>query len=209
MHRKLGFRFIVISDRKLAGEKRLIGIVEKCCISGIRSIMLREKDLAPDNLLKLAVRIRSITKRFSSKLIVNDRLDIAMLIKADAIHIPSNGSELKYFKKIDPGLITGKSVHSLKDAVRAELEGYDYLLFGPVFRTPAKIKYGKPQGLINLRKVCSAVKIPIFAVGGITPERSKKCIDAGAHGVAVIGAIMKSKNVRKTAEEFKKVLGEL
>ena len=89
----------------------------------------------------------------------------------------------------------------------AEKDGFDYLMFGPVFRTPAKIKFGKPQGLKKLNQICSAVNIPVFAVGGINPARVKKCISAGAYGVAAIREFMKTKDLRKTINDFNKEFG--
>lgn len=200
---------MVITDRKLAVENNLFKIIRESCKSGVKAIQIREKDLDSNQLLILAGRIRTINKQYKCKLIVNDRLDIALLAKAEGIHIPVNGIRLEYLKRFAPKLTAGKSIHSLNEAVKAEKDGFDYLLYGPIFRTPAKIKYGKPQGLDNLKKICSSVTIPIFAVGGINPSRAKKCIEAGAYGVAVIGAMMQSKNTGRTVNEFKNVLGEL
>lgn len=195
---------MLITDTKLAG-KDFLKIIKKSSMSGIKAIQLREKNLSARNITELANSIKKNTHP-QTKLIINDRLDTALLTKANGIHSPVNGLSRKY---IPSELIAGKSVHSKNEAVKAEKEGYDYILFGPVFRTPAKVKFGSPQGLNKLSEICSAVKIPVFAVGGITPKRVKKCLNAGAYGVAVIRAVMKSGDVKKTINEFKAELGGL
>lgn len=209
MKRKVNFRLIVITDRKSCKDISLIDKVASLCREGVRAVQVREKDLIGRELLSLSKGLRSTTLAFRSSLIVNDRLDIALLSRADALHIPENGLSLDIVKKFRKNLFFGKSTHSLKSAIHAEKEGFDYIIFGPVFRTPSKIKYGKPAGLEKLHEVCKSVSIPVYAVGGITPERAKKCLDNGVYGVAVISALMKSVNLEQTINEFKQALGDL
>ena len=205
---KIPFHLLFITDRHLS-DKSLVSIVKSACSNGLKAVQMREKDLPASDLLKLAVKIRFVIKKYNSKLIVNDRLDIGLLSEADGINVPVNGMKIECVKKFSKSLIFGKSVHSIGEAIKAQEEGFDYLLFGPVFRTPAKIKYGKPQGLEKLKQICSKVKIPVFAVGDITPERAKKCLNAGAYGVAVIRSIMKSDNIARTIKQFENEMGEL
>ena len=193
----------------MSGVKSLIGIINKACKVGVKAVLLREKDMSASELLHTAREIKKITSEYNSRLFINDRLDIALLSKADGFHSPGKGILSSQSKKFNSQLITGKSIHSVKDAKIAEGAGYDYIMFGPVFRTPAKIKYGSPQGLEKLVGICESVNIPVFAVGGITPQRIKKCLDSGAHGVAVIRSIMKSDDVNKTVYDFVRVLGGL
>jgi thiamine-phosphate pyrophosphorylase len=209
MENKIGFRLLVISDRKLCRQKSLEDIIREAFSSGVKAFQLREKDLSALALLTVARNIKKISIKSKTKLIVNDRLDIALLANADGVHSPEDGINPKDVKNQNKNLIVGKSVHSVEFAIEAERDGYDYILFGPIFRTKSKIKYGNPKGTAELKKVCSFVKIPVFALGGINPERAKRCINAGAHGVAVIGAIFKSKNVKRTVLQFKESLGGL
>lgn len=157
-------------------------------------------------LLKLAQKVSSSVAKYKTKIIINDRLDIALLSNADGVHLPANGISIKNIRKFSKKFITGKSVHSIKEAVEAEKDGYDYIMFGPIFRTPAKVKYGKPQGINKLKEICSKVKIPVFAVGGINPKRIKKCTRAGAFGVAAIREFMQTIDPSKTIKEFMKEL---
>jgi thiamine-phosphate pyrophosphorylase len=209
MPNKINFRLLVITDRKKCRPKPLQEIIRKACSFGVKAIQLREKDMPAEELLSLAKSFRKLTSKYHAKLIINDRLDIASLSKADGLHSTENGILPKEVKKFNKRLIIGKSTHSLKSALKAELNGYDYIIFGPVYRTQSKVKYGKPKGLTELEHVCSNVKIPVFAVGGINPERAKKCIESGAYGAAVIGAVMKSRNAEKTVYEFKKCMGSI
>ena len=203
---KVSFRLLFITDRKLSRQK-LTNIVEEVYRTGVKAVQLREKDLPASELLKIARDIKKIAGR--SLLLINDRLDIGLLSKANGVHSPEKGLSPHQILKFDPSLIAGKSVHSLHQAKIAEKSGFDYILFGPVFRTPAKVKYGSPLGLEELRKICLAVNIPVFAVGGISPDRVKKCLASGAYGVAVIRAIMRSHNITKIVNEFKTELGSL
>jgi len=203
----IDFRLLVITDNHLAKDNTLESIVEKCCGNGVRAIQLREKDISAKKLFDISKRLRKITRKHSAKLVINDRLDIALLSKSDGVHSPEQGIKAEDIRKINSKLLTGKSVHSQTSAVEAERDGYDYIIFGPVFRTPLKVKYGKPQGLKKLKEVCQAVGIPVFAVGGITPDRSGRCIDCGAHGVTVIGAVFRSTDLKKTLREFRTSLG--
>ncbi|RPI14797.1 MAG: thiamine phosphate synthase [Ignavibacteriae bacterium] len=201
------FKLLLITDRKKC--KDLIQVIDTACRSGIKAVQLREKDIPAVELLSLSKELRKITKKHSAMLLINDRLDICLLSKADGVHSPEKGFLPQQIKRNNKKLIAGISVHSVKSAVDAEKNGYDYIIAGPVFRTASKIKYGKPLGLSVLKNICDSVNIQVYAVGRINPERAKKCIAKGAYGVAVISAIMKSKNIKKTVSEFKKALGGL
>ncbi len=177
--------------------------------SGVKAIQLREKSLPAVMVLDYAIKAGKTAAKHNSLLIINDRIDLAMLSNSRAIHSPGMGIPNSVIKKFFKNSISGKSVHTVPEAKKAQKEGYDYLLFGPVFRTPAKVRYGKPQGIHKLKEVCSAVSIPVFAVGGINPSRASKCLLAGAYGVAGIRDFMTSKNIKNTVSSYRKVLGSL
>lgn len=168
-------------------------------------MQLREKDLSSSEILSLAKKITSA----GIPLLVNERFDIALLSGAAGIHSTTGGLSGNLISEFAPKLIKGKSVHSFDEAIKAEIDGFDYILFGPVYRTPAKIKYGSPQGIKKLEEVCKKINIPVFAVGGIDPRRAGDCIKAGAYGVAVIRELMQTVNIKKTVNEFREVLGSL
>src|SRR5699024_7179501 len=153
-------------------------------------VQLREKDLRGRALFDLARELRAITRRWEAKLFINDRADIALSVGADGVHCRETSMSPKRIKQLEPSLVIGSSVHSPEASRRAELEGADFLLFGPIFYTASKAAYGPPQGLASLRKVVESSNIPVYAVGGITPKRALECRAAGARGVAGISSVM-------------------
>jgi thiamine-phosphate pyrophosphorylase len=204
----IDFKLILITDR-INTQNPFLSFIKIACNLGIKAIQLREKELESRKLLELANSIRKITSKTKTLLIINDRIDIALLSNADGIHSPVNGLTPTDVIKYKNNLLIGKSVHSKSTAIQSEKSGYDYLILGPVFATPSKKKYGKPLGLSLLKEICKSVNIPVFAVGGITPDRAKKCVDAGAYGVAVIRSLMNSGNLQMTINEYKLNLGSL
>jgi thiamine-phosphate pyrophosphorylase len=204
------FRLLLITDRNLAASGSLETVVENACKAGVRAVQLREKDLDSRSLLELALRLREITSAHGACLFVNDRVDIALAAQADGIHRPEDGFPVPMAKRLlgKPALI-GASTHSLERVQQMQTDRADYVTFGPLFETPSKRKYGPPQGLSTLRAVSHAVDIPVFALGGITPERAADCLGAGAAGVAVISAIVGSIDVQGVIGEFRAAMGSL
>jgi len=204
---KLGRKplLMFVTGRRVARYFPLEEIIESSCRSGIDFVQLREKDLTSIELLWLAKRLSPVVKRYKSCLIINDRLDIALITNAAGVHSPADGIPAKYLKEY-PELVSGKSVHNLSEAVRAERDGYDYIIFGPVFSTPSKARFGAPLGIKMLQQVCNAVQTPVFAIGGVTPERAARCIRVGASGVAIRGSILRARSVPRVIAEFRKCL---
>lgn len=164
---------------------------------------LREKGLEAARLYDLAQRIKPLLEQSSSPLLVNDRADIAMASGADGVHLPESSCPAISIRKAFPGLLAGKSVHSVQSAMDAAKSGVHYLLFGPVFATPSKARFGAPQGLEKLEQVCRAVPIPVFAVGGITPEKSFACIERGAWGIAALAPFLDAGALSTTLETYR------
>lgn len=206
MASRVDFKLILITDTNLKID--LCESAANACSNGVKAVQVREKKISAMQLLNLSKKLRTITGKYHSKLIINDRFDIAVLCNANGLHSPERGISPVEIKN-NRGFIFGRSVHSVISAKKAELLKFDYLIFGPVYRTPAKTKFGKPQGLETLKEVCNCVTIPVFAVGGINPVRARKCIEAGAHGVAVIREILLSEDIGKTVNDFKNELGIL
>jgi thiamine-phosphate pyrophosphorylase len=154
-------------------------------------VQLREKDLAPRDLLSTATALRASTRRHKATLIVNDRADIALAVGADGVQRTHVSLPTEALRRIGPpGFLIGASVHSLAQAHEAVTQGADFLVFGPIYDTPSKRQYGAPQGLAALERVAAASARPVIAVGGITPERVAEVRAAGAAGIAVISAII-------------------
>lgn len=184
---------MLITNRALAIQPIEV-IIEESCQSGARLVQLREKDLDGKPLFNLAQSLRATTARYGAKLIINSRLDIALAASADGLHLPENALPVQTVRRFFSSLV-GRSVHGVAGAIEAEQSGADYLVFGHIFQTPSKAI--EPRGLNALREVCDSVTIPVYAVGGITPERARACLDAGAFGVAAMNAVMSANSVRK------------
>lgn len=206
---KPDFKYYLITDRHLCAPRPITEVVEEACQAGIKAVQLREKDLDAQQLFNLAQKLCAVTNRYNAQLFLNDRTDIAMVAGCDGVHCREKSLSPRTIKALNEGLMVGASVHSLERAQQACYEGADFLLYGPVFFTPSKASYGPPQGVQSLQEIAEAVSRPVFAVGGITPERAKQCIEAGAAGVAGISSIMESESIEATVSGWKEVIRSL
>ncbi|MFQ5769898.1 MAG: thiamine phosphate synthase [bacterium] len=207
---EVNFRLYVITDRHQCQGGQLSKVIEEACASGVKAVQLREKDLSSLVLYQLAEDINKICQAAHAKLFINDRADIAQAVDAHGVQLTSQSLPIHAIRNIlTQSKLVGVSTHSLEEAKRAEDEGADFVLFGPVFFTPSKAAFGEPQGLDRLEKIAKIVQVPVFAVGGIDPSRAKQCRENGAFGVAVISAVMGSPNVKFVVQEFERNLGGL
>ena len=204
------FRLYLITDRHQCRDRPLTGVLREACRAGVKAVQLREKDLTPLATFQLASELKMLLDGFETALLINDRADIAMAVGARGVHLPEVGIPVEGARRcLPPGTLVGVSTHSRDGAKRVEGAGADFLTFGPIFFTPSKAQYGEPLGLRALEKVARDVHLPVFAMGGITPERVKDCLATGASGVAVISAILAAEKVDVAVEAFREALGEL
>lgn len=189
---------MLITHRALA-EGDLEKKIEVACESGVKLIQLREKELTAKSLFFLAQSLRTMTAGYGAKLIVNSRLDIALATEADGLHLPEDALPVQTVKRFFSKLV-GRSVHNVEGAKEAEQSGADYLLFGHIFETASKSF--PPRGLHALEDVSKSVSIPIYAVGGITPERVGACLNAGAFGVAVMNGWLLADDTPQTVKDY-------
>jgi thiamine-phosphate pyrophosphorylase len=205
---QLGFSLCLVTDRSVVTGS-LEEAVEECLGAGLKAVQLREKDLAPRELLAVARKMRESTSRHGARLFVNDRADVAFAVGADGVHRTGGSLPVSALRSISPpGVLIGASVHSVAEARAAEPEGADFLFFGPVYDTPSKRRYGPPQGLVLLERVASAVRLPVFAIGGVTPVRVAELRRAGASGVAAIGAMLGAERPGDVVKAFLDALGK-
>ncbi len=205
MSKKLiNFKLYLITDRKLVTRhSSLITAVREALKGGGREIQLREKDLGTRELLKLAYRMRELTEKYNAKLFINDRFDIALAVEADGVHLTQNSIPADAVRKVVKNkLLIGVSTHSLEEAKEAEKAGADFITLGPIYRTPSKLKYGLPLGINTLKKVTGKIKVPIFAIGGVTGNKIRELRKAGAYGAAMISEIFGSEDIQKKTEEL-------
>lgn len=193
-----------VTDRRLLQSQRparadstddLLVRIERAVDAGVDWIQIREKDLPSRELLELTRRAIAITRQDANahaRVIVNDRLDVAIVAGAAGVHL--GGASIPVAETVrwcragnaPPDFIVGASCHDVQEAIAAELSGGNYIFFGPVYETPAKMKFGAPQGVDKLAEVCGRVQIPVLAIGGIDEQNAGTCLRAGAAGIAAI-----------------------
>lgn len=166
----------------------ILEIIKKAVESEISLIQIREKRLTAKRVFELAEQAVKLTKNSKTKLLVNDRADIALAAGADGVHLPGNSLSAGIVRSAFPArFIIGVSAHSLEEVEKARDEGADFATFSPIFTTASKAGYGAPQGIAKLREVAETVgEFPIIALGGIDENNFAESLKAGAKGVAAI-----------------------
>jgi len=199
----LEFRLYLVTDRRGTAGRPLRAVVEACLGAGLRAVQLREKDLAAGDLLRLAGELRGLTARHGARLLINDRVDVALAAGADGVHLPGSGLPPAAARAlIGPDRLIGLSTHSPDEAEGAAAAGADFVVFGPVHDTPSKRAYGRPPGLAGLAAACRRSPVPVLAIGGVTAARVPELRDAGAAGVAVIRALLEADDPAAAAKEL-------
>ncbi|MDH5740251.1 MAG: thiamine phosphate synthase [Nitrospira sp.] len=199
----VNFRLLLVTDRHQVRGRSLSAALEH----GVQAIQLRERDLSTGELLSLAGDIQAIGRPGKVSLIINDRVDLAMALGLDGVHLRADSLPSHSVRQIvGPHRLIGVSTHSAEDACHASQGCADYVVLGPIFDTPSKRSFGPPLGLNLLAHVCRNSAIPVFAIGGITCERVGEVRQAGAHGVAVIGALLTRDDIGVAVREFTSAL---
>ncbi|MGI9950869.1 thiamine phosphate synthase [Moorellaceae bacterium AZ2] len=174
-------------------------------LEGVDFFQLREKNLPGSELYRLACKLRKALPA-NTKLLINDRVDIAVAAGLDGVHLGQRSLPVEAARRLlGRGAMIGVSVHNLVEALTATRAGADYLLFGHVFATDSK-KGLPPRGLDALKEVADQVGIPVLALGGVTVERVEACLAAGARGVAVMSAVMAASDPPAVVKEFRRAL---
>jgi thiamine-phosphate pyrophosphorylase len=204
-----------VTDRKTLTTRedetdwRLVGKIRGTIGAGVDWVQVREKDLPPQKLLALVREIVRATD--TAKLIVNDRLDVAVAAGAAGVHLGRESAPIREVVRWCRGgnapkeFLIGASCHTLSEAREVEIAGASYLIFGPIFDTPSKRAFGEPVGIAELAQVCATVKIPVLAIGGIGLRNARECFQAGAAGIAAIRLFQDAENLN----ELKSIVASL
>lgn len=199
----LNLGLYVIADRLLAGDRPLRKVVELAIDGGATCIQLREKEASSRDFFLKAKELRQVTRERGVPLIVNDRLDIALAVGADGVHLGQDDLPPELARQLMPdGMILGVSVDDLRQARQAEGLGATYLGAGSVFATATKPDARQSIGLDLLFRICREVKIPVVGIGGINAGNAAKVIEAGAAGVAVISSVIAAPDIAAATREL-------
>jgi len=166
---------------------------------GMDGIQLRAKHTPARQAYEWGVALRVLTRRQGAWLGVHDRVDLALAVDADGVHLGVHSMPLQEVRRIAPTLRIGVSCHSVEEVDEAARGGADYVVLGPVFWTASKAEFGEPLGLQRLEEAASRVSVPVIAIGGITVVNAGEVLRRGASGVAVIGAVVDALDVRAAA----------
>lgn len=206
---KIDFKFYAITDRKrMAGDKFLYHI-ESACASGLKVIQIREKDLPSLELFRLCEKVRMITLRYRTKLIINDRADIALSLDLDGVHLTENSLPVDQVRKIiGKEKLIGVSVHTA-EKLQTLSSSADFAVLGPLAATASKPEGHHIMPPEEFEKACSGAVIPVFALGGISLDTVRFWLDHGAHGVAGISLWMDAPGIGVQLKQLEKLLEHL
>ena len=190
-----------------ATVQQILQLVEAGVAARVPLFQIREKTLSGRALYELTARAVEITRGSDTRLLVNDRSDIARAASADGVHLTSQSLPAAILRATyGPDFLIGVSTHSLDDARAAQAGGADFVVFGPVFETESKREFGEPQRLNKLEQVTSELRdFPVVAIGGITLDNVRACFDAGARGVAAIRLLNNAERMSSIVESIRSV----
>lgn len=202
MRPEMDYSLYVCTDRDIMTTDTLEEAVELAIKGGATIIQLREKDCTSREFYELALSIKDITDAYEVPLIINDRLDIALAVHADGVHLGQSDIPVQVARNVmGPNCIVGATANTLEKAKEAWQSGADYLGVGDVFGSATK-NDTKPVELKELKKICDMVKIPVVAIGGISKKNIHLLKDTGVAGVAVISAVLGQTDITAAAEEL-------
>ncbi|MCC6864688.1 MAG: thiamine phosphate synthase [Ignavibacteria bacterium] len=188
-------RLYLITDTNIQNKLNHYEIAKLAVKNGVDILQLREKCLPSAELAVISSKISKLCKKNGVTFLVNDRVDIAVISDADGVHLGNSDIPVKDARKIlGKRKIIGATAHNLKEALLCEKNGADYIGYGHIYPTKTKFKPQKPKGIKNLKKIVNKIKIPVIAIGGISLLNIENVLSTGVHGIAVIGAVLKSKH---------------
>lgn len=196
-------RQILPRDGLRAELASLIDFIEIAMAAGVDMVQVRERDLSAHNLDHLTSSVARLARRYGSRLLVNDRADVAACAGV-GVHLATRSIPTEVVRKtFGPEMLIGASTHSLEEAQRAEQAGADFIVFGPVYETESKKAYGPPTGLRALRAVTASIQIPVLALGGIKMSNYRQALEAGAAGIAGISLFAVASEIKEVVRAIK------
>jgi thiamine-phosphate pyrophosphorylase len=193
----------LVTDRRQTASRDLVEVLGQILDAGVRAIQLREKDLDTTDVYRLGERLLPMVRERGAALIVNDRVDVAMALGADGVHLTRKSLPPKEARAlVGTDMLVGVSCHGLADVEEAVAGRVDFVVLGPIYATPSKAPYGPPLGLGVLRQARAVCPLPILAIGGINAQRVPAVVGAGADGVAAISAVLAAPDPARSSQEL-------
>ena len=194
------YSLYLVTDRTLSLGRSTVEVVRAAIRGGVSCVQLREKGCSTREFMDEARLLKTLLAGTGVPLFINDRLDVALAVGADGVHLGQNDLAIADARRlVGNRMIIGISAESVADAIRAEAEGADYIGASPVFTTPTKTDTAPPLGLDGLRAIRRAVQLPLVAIGGINADNAAAVLRAGADGLAVVSAIVSAPCPRTAA----------
>ncbi|HEY8531828.1 MAG TPA: thiamine phosphate synthase [Limnochorda sp.] len=195
-------RLYVVTDRTLARGRSEVEVVRQALAGGATAIQLRGKDWSGRELYRVGRQLRELTWEAGALFFVNDRLDVAMAVEADGVHLGQEDLPLAAARRLaGPDFLIGITAETVEQGIAAQEAGADYLGTRAVFATPTKA-YREPMGLEELRRLVQAVSIPVVAIGGINAQNARGVLAAGAAGIGVVSAVVAAPDIAGAAAEL-------
>jgi len=197
----------LVTDRGLSLGRSTVDIVRAAVAGGVTCVQLREKECSTRQFVAEARAVRELLAGTGIPLIINDRIDVALAVGADGVHLGQTDMLIADARRVvGRSMLIGISAECVEDAVRAEAQGADYVGISPVFSTPTKTDTAPALGLDGVAAIRAAVSLPLVGIGGIKPGNAAEVIRAGCDGVAVVSAIVSAPDPRKAATELKTII---
>lgn len=202
-------KLYLVTDRELSLGRSLEEVVSEAVKGGVTVVQLREKDASTGEFIELARRLMKLLRPLRIPLIINDRVDVALAVDADGVHIGQSDMSYEDARRLlGPDKIIGLSVENFKDIEAANALDVDYIGISPVYGTPTKTDTAEPFGLEGLRKAVQMSVHPTVAIGGMNASTIAEVMAAGTDGVAVVSAICSAENIRKATSDLRAIVEE-
>ncbi len=205
----IDYSLYLVTDRGMLKGANFFHAVREAIRGGVTLLQLREKDVSSSDFYSIAVEMKKLANSYQVPLIINDRLDIALAVDADGLHVGQEDLPLEVARELlGPGKILGYSVSNLIEAEYGEKHGADYLGAGPVYHTGSKETATEPIGIDGIKRIKKSVSIPVVGIGGIGMSNIVKVKESGIDGISVISAILGRDDINAAARDLKKAWSE-
>ena len=206
-HQSARYVLYLVTDAGLSRGRSHFSIVEAAIRGGVTIVQYREKGASTRRMMEEAAQLLGLCRAAGIPFIVNDRLDVALAVDADGVHVGQDDMPASHVRRhLGRKKILGVSAGTMEEARKAVDDGADYIGASPVFSTPTKPDAPAPLGIEGLRRITQAVEIPVVAIGGINAGNAAAMREAGAAGIAVVSAIVAAENVEAAARALRAVV---